>query len=279
MNKTATILISGIAALAIAQEPANEQVRTRQLWDTTLLEKRPASPKTSVKRPPVGSVEGALVGITVWRLRPLEPGDARGTRALIQESDERQWVPERVSADSPLIQDQRVRISMEAGQEGYLYIIDRDGYADGTRSDPYLIFPTTRTRHGENHVKPGMVVDVPDQDDAPPYFRVKRSRGDQIDEVLSFLITPQPLSEIKSGRDRQKLSPEQVARWEKLWKVKSEKLEDKASVGKAYTPAEKQAARGEALLTADDPLPQTMFHLNCKSGDPVLLDVALKIAR
>ena len=278
MNKS--WLIFAIAAGAVAQQAPDEQVRTRQLWDTTLLDKRP-SPHTStaVKRPPRNSLSGALVGVTVWRLRKEEPGDAKGTRALIQEGAGQEWVPERVSSTMPLAEDQRVRISIEAEQEGFLYVIDRDGYADGTKGDPYLIFPTTRTRHGDNRVTAGMIVDIPDQSDATPYFNVKRSRADQIDEVLTFLIAPKPLSELRIGRDRLKLSAEQVAVWEKQWKAKSERLEDAASVGKVYTVAEKSAARGESLLTKDDPLPQTMYHVDCKPGAAVLIDVPLKIGR
>jgi len=281
MTSKVIFLFSTITILALAQASRDEQVRARQLWDTTLLEQRPSAAKTpTAKRPPASLVKGALVGITVWRLRPSKPDDQPGVRALIHaETGDQEWTPERVAAGTLLAEGQKVRVSAEAAQQGYLYIIDRDQYSDGTKGDPYLIFPTLKTRGGDNHVAPGTLLEIPAQDDSPSYFEVKRSRPDQINEVLTFLITPQPLSELKIERRRQKLSDQLVARWEKQWKTKSYKLEDAAHEGKVYTVTEKAAARGEKLLTRQDPLPQTIYRLDCRTGDAVMLDVQLKIAK
>jgi hypothetical protein len=87
------------------------------------------------------------------------------------------------------------------------------------------------------------------------------------------------MSELKIGRQRQKLRDEQVARWEKQWRAKSYKLEDAATEGKVYTVTEKAVTRGEKLLTNQDPLPQTMYHVDRKAGDAVMVDVQLKIAK
>jgi len=76
-----------------------------------------------------------------------------------------------------------------------------------------------------------------------------------------------------------KLTKEQVADWMKQWKVESYKLEDAAHVGKIYSVDEKEAARGDKLLTQSDPLPQTMYRLKNKSDGPVILDVPLKISK
>ena len=273
------LLFLALAAQAPAQQPGDADLRTRQLWDTTLLDKRPAPAKPAArKRPTSAPVTGALVGITIWRLRPSKPGDSREVRAMIhEESGVEEWTPERVASDMPLAEGQKVRFSTEAVQAGYLYVIDRDEYADGTKSAPYLIFPTTRTRGGDNHVTPGMMVEIPAPDDNPPFFKIQRSRPDQMNEVLTILISPKPIAELKIGRDRLQLSEAQVARWEKQWKFKSTKLEDAVHAGKVYTVAEKNAARGGDLLTQDDPLPQTMSHVDCKAGDTVMLDVPLKI--
>ena len=270
-----------MAILLPAQQPDNDEVRTRQLWDTTLLDKRPSSGKASaVKRPQSTATKGALVGVTVWRLRPSKPGDSREARSLIHEDiGDGEWTPERVAAGTPLGEGAKVRISTEAAQEGYLYVIDRDEYADGTKGDAYLIFPTLRTRGGDNHVTAGMVVEIPAPDDSPPYFKVRRSRPDQINELLTILISPKPLAELKIGQQRLKVGEDQFARWEKQWKAKSYKLEDAAHEGKVYTVAEKEAARGGRLLTKDDPLPQTMYHVDCKAGDTVMLEVPLRIAK
>jgi hypothetical protein len=268
-----------VSVSVYGQEP---DVRTRQLWDETLLSQRPAGkkPQSGKTRVTQGAnpANGVLLGITLWRFRPSKPTDQRSIRALIHEKGEpeQEWTPERVAADTPLAEGQMVRISIESSQGGYLYVIDRDEYDDGTKDDPYLIFPTLAIRNGMNHLVPGAVVQIPPEDGG--HFKVKRSRPDQIDEVLTFLITPKPLAEITVG-DRQKLKEEEVARWQRQWRAKSYKLEDAAQQGKVYTVAEKQAARGERFLTSDDPLPQTMYHLDCKAGSPALLELPLRIAK
>jgi hypothetical protein len=80
------VLFFFVAALVQAQEGGDADLRTRQLWDTTLLNKRPASTKpAAVKRPSATPVTGALIGVTVWRLRPSKSGDARAVRSMIHE--------------------------------------------------------------------------------------------------------------------------------------------------------------------------------------------------
>lgn len=269
-----------MAAWAFAQSTGDE-VHTRQLWNQEMRAKRPASPQApAVKKLPANKEAGTLLGITVWRLRPSKSGEASAIRALVHEdAGDEEWTPERVRSDTPLGEGQKVIVSSEATQEGYLYIIDRDEYADGTQSTPTLIFPTLRTRSGHNHISPGVVVSIPAPDDKPSYFTVKHTRPDQVNEVLTFLITPTPLAELTITREQLKLSNEQVARWTKQSKVTSYKLEDAAHEGKIYSVEEKEAARGGRLLTKDDPLPQTMYRVKSKPGDPVMLDVRLKISQ
>ena len=126
---------------------------------------------------------------------------------------------------------------------------------------------------------PGRVIEIPAQDDNPPYFKVQRSRPDQVNEVLTLLIAPKPMDELKIERGRVKLTDTQVDGWEKQWKAKSYKLEDVAREGKPYTVTEKLAARGDKLLNDKDPLPQTMYRVDCQPNSPVMLDVQLKIAK
>ena len=190
-----------------------------------------------------------------------------------------EWTPERVASDTPLAEGQKVRLSVEAAQAGYLYVVDRDEYADGTKSDPCLIFPTQRTRGGNNRVTAGVVVEIPASDDNPAFFKVQRSRPDQINEALTILVSPKRIEGLQIGRQRLKLSSEQVATWEKQWKAKAYKLEAQGEEGKAYTLAEKEAGSGGKPLTTDDPAPQTMYHVDCKPNDTVMLQLPLKIAK
>ena len=81
----------------------------------------------------------------------------------MESSQSSQWTPERIEVDTPLKVNDRVRLSVESPRDGYLYVIDREQYADGSLGDAYLIFPTRRTRGGDNRVRPGKLIDIPAQ--------------------------------------------------------------------------------------------------------------------
>ena len=102
----------------------------------------------------------------------------------------------------------------------------------------------------------------------------------QIDNVpFTILVSPKPIAGVEIGRQRVKLRDGQVAAWEKQWKAKAYKQEAQGQEGKAYNIAEKQAGSGGKLLTNHDPAPQTMYRVDCKPGDTVMLQVPLKIAK
>jgi hypothetical protein len=276
------LCVTGGVILSQESSSPDTQVRTRQLWDSSLVAQRPAAPaaapKPTVATPANPTVRG-LVGVTLWRLRPAHTTDRREIRALIQEDgrDLGDWTPERIPADSPILEGQRLRISVESGEDGYLYLVDRDEYADGTKSDPYLIFPTTRTRGGDNHVRPGVVIQIPAAEDDPNYFKVERSRADQVNEVITILVSPRPIPGIGNTRNRMKLREDQMTEWEKQSKTKAYQLEAVGQAGKVLTVAEQAASRG-GVLTQADPLPQTMYRVDAKPGDTIMLRLPLKIA-
>src|SRR6185295_7580311 len=118
-----------------------------------------------------------------------------GERLIVHDDDAvKEWMPERISANTRLVQGDKLRISVETVRAGYLYVIDREQYADGTLGEPYLIFPTTRTSGGNNEVAVGRLLEIPAQDDSPPFFTMKKSRPDHVAEVVSVLVTPEPLA-------------------------------------------------------------------------------------
>jgi len=253
-----------------------QDVRTRELWDSNLLSKRPVGKA----KPLPASHDDGLIGITLWLLRPSEPSDQPEVRALIQEADESsQWTPERLSADTPLHEGQKVRISIETAWAGYLYVIDCDEYADGKRSDSYLIFPTLKTSGGDNRVSAGTVVEIPAPDDKPPYFTVKRSRPDQTNETLTILVRPKPIENLQISHDRIRLSAEEVVAWKKQSKTTVYRLEAPGQAEKPYTVAEKMAGSGDKVLTQDDPLPQTLYHVLAKPGTPLMVELPLRISK
>ena len=276
------------AAMAAAPQQAPEIV-TRQLWDASLIEQRPAAkpaqgqkkaaPAKATPAKPNAPVKGTLVGVTVWSFRPSKPTDTREVRALIQEdSGEVELTPERVAADQPLAAGQKLRIGIEVSKAGYLYVIDHEEYADGSKGDPYLIFPTRKILGGNNKVGPGMLVEIPAASDRVPYYTMRRTKPNQVREVLTILISPTPIPGLAAPADRLRLEEKQLAAWEKQWRVKSYPLGD-SQQGQTYTVAEKQAASGAKPLGKDDPLPQLMFHLDTKTGEAGMMDLPLRIAK
>ena len=296
------------AVLAWAAPGAAQDDRQRGLYDTAFTENRPKpqKPKTAARKPvrykratqvassgsnvtpgakpPVGGVSAGapVIGVTVWRLRPSAASDDATARILVHgpaSSKDQEWTPERVEADTPLSVGQRVRLSVESPREGYLYVFDREQYADGSYGPAYLIFPTTRLRAGDNAVKAGAVVEIPAQADDPAYFTLQRSRPDQVAEMITVLVTPQRL-DLAIGAGALEIGAAQLATWESQWGALAERLEMADGAGKAYTPAEKAAgATSGTLLTKDDPLPQTIYRVDARPGAPVLVNIPLRIAR
>lgn len=230
---------------------------------------------------PVGDAE---IGITVWRLRRASArsqGDSQGARILAHDAageDDVEYTPERIEAETPVAEGERVRISIETPRTGYLYVIDREQYADGSFGDPYLIFPTTRTRGGDNRVAAGQVVELPAQTDTPPYFTLRRSRPEQTSESLTVIVTTEPLPDIRIGRSPLKLTAAQVEGWIKAWSAPFERLELNDGAGQAYTAAEQAAGVNTSRqLTQDEPLPQTIYRIAALPGKPLLITLPLRI--
>lgn len=274
---------------AFAQQPET----TRDIWNTAYGSDTPTSSgrksggKTPViKRyrnltPQVSAKSVAadtVLGVTVWKLRSPKPGEP-GERILIQSGPQpTTWVPVRVSANAPLTEGSLVRLSIEPARTGFLYVIDREQYADGSTGEPHLIFPTTTIRNGSNEVRKGQLIELPDRRDEIPCFRLERSRPDHTGELLTVLVTPQPLENITIGSAPIRLSETQVAEWEKQWGKQVGQLELSSGTGQAWTKQEKETGADQTrTLAKDDPIPQTIFYSSAvKSGEPMLVRLKLK---
>lgn len=241
------------------------------------LNYRRASAKTSALNNESGDF--AQVGLTVWRLRPAKNDDA--VRIVVHEGEDSvAWTPVRVNSTTPLPFGERVRFSFESPREGYLYVIDREQYSDGSFGEPYLIFPTTRTRGGDNRVSAGRIVEIPGQEDRPNYFKLARNRSDQVGESLTVILTPQPLEGITIGDKMLQLSNEQLAKWEKIWGAEVQRFELADGAGKAWTRSEKEAGEDATRqLTQEDPAPQTIYRVAVKADQPILVKIGLRYAR
>ena len=286
------------AMSVITTSSAQPQDQTRGLHVKKLEESRPASTTPSDPKQPrtyrsttstassselrkSASASEAVIGVTLWRLRPAQSAENQGARILEhQGAKSAEWTAERIEADARLNEGERLRVSIESPSTGYLYVIDREQYADGSLGDAYSIFPTARTRGGDNAVIAGRVIEFPAQEDNPPYFTLARSRPDHVGELLILIVSPQRVAELAVGSEPVKVPAEKVAQWEKDWGGRAEQFELEGGAGLPYTKAEKSAGGdGSRMLTQGDPLPQTILRMNAKPGIPVLVKVLLRIAR
>ncbi|MDX2043965.1 MAG: hypothetical protein SF097_22315 [Acidobacteriota bacterium] len=282
------LVIGGGASSANAAIQSGE----RKLWDSEFLKakSKPAPGKAAPRKryrvvtPQISTDRvnaDTVLGITLWRLRPAAAKDDKEVRLFKHVKDNTnvaQWTPERISVDTPLAIGQRVRLSIESARTGYLYVINRELYADGTMGEPYLIFPTTGLRGGDNKVTLGRIVDIPAQEDSPNYFNLLPDRADLAGEVISVLITPEPLPNVKIGDEALQLSKTDVADWEKKWATQIGRLEMENSVGKAWTKEEKEAGSANGKqLKANSPAPQTLYYRpDAKPNDPMMVSVRMK---
>lgn len=285
------ILVASMLTLCVTLR-GQEAETTRKLWDTAFISqgnkgassRKPGKRNYRVVTPqvPVTSVSpDSVIGITLWRLRPSRPADA-GERIITHEGEgSSEWLPERVSSSGKLSQGDRIRISIEAARTGYLYVVDQEQYADGSRGEPYLIFPTTRTRGGDGSVRAGRVIEIPAQDDSPPYFTLKRTGTDHVGEIVSVVMSPTPIQSLTITDKAQRLSDETFALWEKSWGSQAGRLELENGDGKSWTKQEREAgADGTRSLKADEPAPQTIYYQPGASGTaPVLVKVQLQYTR
>jgi hypothetical protein len=298
IRRHASFAILLLAALVLAGGPARgaqePDIATRDMNASAFFKSRPESKGTRRARmrryrpveaassqpaKPAEPPSDAEIGFTIWRLRPAEPGDALASRDITHDEGgtARDFVSERIAGGPELSLGQRFRFAIETPRKGYLYVVNRPHYDDGPR-DPVLIFPTLRIRGGSNEVRGGRLVELPSRWDSPPFYRITERAGARlVGEEVIVLVTPKPL-DLAIGPRPQALTSAQVAAWAERWGARVETLEAIDRDARAYTPEERTAgADGDALLTRDDPGPQTIYRIAAKPDDPLFLRVMIRI--
>ncbi len=234
---------------------------------------RPGKPK------PEPALAWAQLGVTFWRLRPFDAGqdgDAPTFPVTIKNRQEK-WAAERVASTTNFSFGDRVRFTLEASRSGFLYIVNREFYTDGTTGEAEVIFPTLRTRNGDNRVTAGSLVEVPAANDAVPYFTVRPRRPDYAGEELIVLLAPRELPGLEKTLKAQPLARDILARWQTDWSAETEVLDAEDGEGVAYTNSEAQAANSTSRqLTQDDPLPQTIYRFRLASDMPLLASLRMQ---
>ena len=256
---------SGVRSKSQIVAPKPKKRRIYRLVSSPAIKTQPSSVANVIEQ----------LGITIWRLRPGKSNDS-GRRALIREKG-KSWVAERVGAGAVFHEGDHVRISVELPRTGYLYVVDRDLFADGTTGGAMLIYPWSGT---DNQLFPGRLIDIPAQEDEPSYFTARLTTANQVGELLTFIVTSVPL-DLPTSNEPFEIAPGQIRDWEKMWSGVSERFEMEGGAGQAWTQEEQQAAakRQTRQLTRNDPPPQTIYRVSMTNTKGILVNVRLRYGR
>lgn len=274
------------------------------------LPSRRAAPKAGTETKeqyqfPVGSPPRdrtyITIGVTLWRVSLATEVERKeievAKERMTWDQQEREVVVTRISDESAITDQDLVQMSIEylahrdgagvgpSNRAGYLYVINREQFSDGSLKKARLIFPTRLTYVGDNRVLPGKTVTLPDP--SRP-FRIKRSDSGQAQayETYTIILSPVPLELPQDfGRMAMELSPDLVARWERQWGGGEVRADLQGGLGQAREQRELKANgdTGEARgtedsaedLTQDDRPPQTVFRGVVKPGGKMLVQVKL----
>ena len=266
----------------IPEPQGSKGIQSKEVVDRA----KPSSSRTPTKRPrsvtyssakpisntqPDAGKEYARVGVTIWRLQ------IDGSKGFDQVGEEFQTL-EQVEADTPLAIGSNVRLGIESlSHDGYLYIVNREQFTVDSYGTPRLIFPTKRTRDGNNRVRMNERVLIPRR---PSYFRIRPSSTgkEQIGEVLTIIVSPTPLKLPASlGEQPMILSEELFKEWESLWSVPFDQLEMEGGARETVRTKDLSQIGEEAQQLFDgDPEPQTVYRALIKRGSPLLVTVPLR---
>ena len=201
-------------------------------------------------------------GVTLWNVQRIGAGPSVKETATS------------VEADHQFHDGDLLRLSIESPVDGYLYVIDRDWFTDGSSGETKLIFPQ---RGDDNRLKAGKLIDIPAEHDAP---FMASPQPNQAGEMLTIIITLAPLS-LPLSNAPLPLSGTQLAVWERKWGGMTERFEMNGGAGATRTIEEQQAAssRGIRQLTRADPAPQTIYLLTPRSRGGLLFNLLLSCVR
>ena len=201
------------------------------------------------------------VGVTIWKLQQ-------------ERSRQLERISKRVEADTKFHEGDLLRISIESPLAGYLYIVDRDWFTNGSGGETNLIFPV---RSEDNRLAAGKLIDIPTE--KATSFKAT-PKANQIGEMLTIIVTRSPL-QLPLSKDPLPITSTQLSDWEKRWSAMTDRYEMEDGAGQTRTIHEYQAAepRGTRQLTRDDPGPQTIYRLVPKNRDGILFNLMLSYVR
>jgi hypothetical protein len=240
--------------------------------------------KSFPEGPPPRNYEYVRIGVTIWRLSPSQcpiqncpvPNSAAdGSKGLIDTAT-------RIEDNVPLNNGERVRIGLESlSHRGYVYIIDREKFADGSLGEGYLIFPSTKIDGGKNWALPGLQIHLPRADGC---FCVK-SRNTQrvlVADVLTVILSPTPLLSAREiGVDAVPIPVSLGVFLDRGDKEKTFRAILRDGRGLAQSSAEQNAGtKGlldtEPVLTQSDLPPQTFYQSIVPIGKAAVFNFSIR---
>jgi hypothetical protein len=220
------------------------------------------------------------VGFTVWKLRKKLPNEETATLSVVEKGLKVEYVPERMESNETLKLGDKVRLTVESPRNGFLYVVDFEQYTDGTFGAPTLIFPTQRTRGGNNRVSAGVLIDIPAQDDDVPFFVINSKNPLYAGELLNVIISEKAINGIATPPRAVTLESRQIGEWVEEWGLEAEVFEQDGGKGAAWSNAEKEAGQvGGRSLTQEDPTPQTVYKVRANKNLPILVSLPLTVNR
>lgn len=278
---TRMLLFIGLIAIAFTVQYVTaatpQQVKSRSIVSEYFTKNRPRPNKRTkstrksiyrlASKPLPDPASGKLqIGVTIWKLQR--------SSAAHSNPNQTQWIARRVEAGTRFRQGDLLRLSIESPEPGYLYVVDRDWFTDGSSGETKLIFPT---RGEDNRLDAGKLIDIPGDDRLP--FKATPA-SNQSGELLTLIVTSAPLPLLLT-EDPLPVSSQQLAEWEESFGGLSERFEMIGGVGQVRSIEEQLAAssRGARQLTRDDPSPQTIYFLAPRSNEGFLFNLMLSYGR
>ncbi len=234
--------------------------------------------------PPPRNYEYVRMGVTIWRLSPsqcpipdcpLPKTSADSSKGLVDTAT-------RVDDNVPLNNGERVRLGLESlAQSGYVYIIDREQFDDGSLGEGFLIFPTRKIDSGKNWAQPGQQIHLPR---AGGCFCVK-SRNSQkvlVADVLTVVVSQtQLLSAEEIGNDAIAVPSSLISFLVRADKERTFRGLLNGGSGLAQTSQEQSAgAKGlvdtTPVLTQNDLPPQVLYQSLVPIGKPAVFNFSLQ---
>lgn len=219
------------------------------------------------------------LGVTFWKLRPLKKDEEEDAPTFEVNTGDGidKWTAERVRSTTRFKSGDRVRFTIESLRSGYLYIINREAYDDGTSGEAELIYPEMRTRvKKDNRVNAGRLVEIPSADKGlMPYFTISPKK-DYIGEEIIVIISPTQLTGFNISADAQSVRRDLLQNWLNEWNSVMDIYDASDGEGVAYTRTEEEAVRTRSL-TQEEPLPQTIYRFKSRVGKPLMISFQIQV--